>query len=301
MKQPAQQLAVPAWCDWLLSLAIILAIAVANNPARAQDGEEPDSEVEPLARPARRVIVHDRQLDQQIFQGESIESARARLNMILQGRVRWLDRQYRLTDAQKDKLILAGQGDIKRAFDAVDELRRKFELGKSERAGVIECFEEAQRIHSALEGGIFGPKSLLTKTIGTTITEDQKAYSDHLLTQYRSSQFGSAISAAVMQLDRLLNLTRDQYQRLKELLLSEVRPPWQWGESSYGYIMYQLSRVPEEKLRPIFRDTQWKFLHELLISWNDAGELLERDGFVLSQSPPARRETVAEPLVERRR
>jgi hypothetical protein len=250
---------------WLLRLAMVLTIAAACPFSKAQNEDEPDPEVG--ARVARHPLLHHEQFDQHIFwPAESVEAARARLNQTLNLRLKRLDRQYLLTAAQKEKLLLAGQGDIKRTLDRVDELRKRFQLVKYERSGLMACLQEAERIHRSLDGGIF-----LVDSLG---------------------RFRSAVGEAAARLARVLDLTREQHRQLKTLLLEELLPPRQSGESSYAYIMYQLSRLPEAKVRPIFRDSQWKFLHELLTSWNSAGPFLKEDGFVFDQAPGAQERTV---------
>jgi len=275
---------------------MILVIVAAGATARAQEDDEPDAEAEAGDRAARRALLSEQQFDLQIFgRVELVESARERLSLVLIGQLGRLDRQYRLTDSQKKKLFLAGQGDIKRALDQVDALRRKFQLVKYERSGVIECLQEARRMRSYLQRDIFGVDSLLTKTIATTITEEQKAGEDDLLREYQSGHYHQAVAEAAARLVPVLNLTPEQHQRFKKLLMDEIRPPRRAGQSSYAYIMYQLSRLPEAKVRPIFGDSQWKFLHQLLMSWSSAGPFLENDGFVFDDSPAIQRRKLAAP------
>jgi len=283
---------------WLMRLAVVLAIAALSPGVGAQDEDEPDEETGAGDQLVRRPLVTDRQFDLQIF--GNADSARERMNLELNRQLNRLDRQYRLTDSQKKKLFLAGQGDIKRAFDRVDELRRKFQLAKYERTGAMECLQEARRMRSYLLGGMFGADSLLTKTAATTISEEQKAYEDDLLRESFLVDYRGAVAEAASRLVRVLNLTPEQHRQFKKLLMDEIRPPRRSGESTYAYIMYQLSRLPETKVRPIFDDSQWKFLHELLMSWNDGGKFLQNDGFILDQAPPARPRRVAVPLVQRK-
>lgn len=303
-KRSPQQTATAVLHAWLMPVATVLAIVSASGWARAQEDEE-DVEVDPAAQPGiqfvRRALVTDQQFDQQIFgRFESIEAYRARLNQIQSARLRQLDRQYHLTDAQEEKLFLAGRGDIKRALDRVEELRRKFEEAKYERTAVIECLQEARRLRTDLAAVTAGVNSLLSKTIATTITEDQKARADDRVREYVSSSMESAAIEAAARLVPVLDLSPAQHRRLERLLTSEIRPPRRLGGSTYAYVMYQLSRLPEADVRPIFRDSQWKFLHELLMSWNKAEKFLENDGFVLDESPAERRRWRPAPLVERR-
>ncbi len=152
------------------------------------------------------------------------------MNQVLNGQLRAFDRQYRLTDAQKQKLLLAGQGDIKRALDRVQDLRARFQRVKYERNAVIECIQEAGRLRRELETLTPGVNSLLVKTIATTVTEDQKAREAELLHEYQSGRFEAALTEAAAKMVPVLNLSPEQQRRLEKLLLSEIRPPRRFGE-----------------------------------------------------------------------
>jgi hypothetical protein len=287
-------------CKWFIRLIMMLAIVAAGMRARAQDDDDDvDIVAQPEARLEQRALLTNEQFDLQIFgRTGSIEAARERMNQLLSTHLGRLDRQFGLSADQKQKLALAGQGDIKHALDRADELRRKFQLMKYDRNDAVACLMEARRVRRELEVSAFGVDSLFYKTLATTITRKQK--SDESEREYRSSGYREAVVEAAARLRSVLSLTPEQHRRLKKLLLDEIRPPRLWGESRYAYFMYQMSRLPEDKVRPIFSDAQWKFLHDLLMSWNDAGKFLESDGFVLDDSPATRWRRVARPIVQGR-
>lgn len=285
---------------WLARLAIVLAVATPCATARAQDDadDEADAPADGRVPVVRIAFLTDDQFDQQIFgRLESVESARARISRVVSARINEIDREYRLTEAQKEKLSLAGQGDLKRLFDRVEDLRTKYRQAKYERVAAIKCLQEARRLRAEL-ATMPGPvDSLLSKTIATTITEEQKARHDDLLREYQSGQTERAIVEAAQRLARLLNLSGAQHRQLEQMLFDEIRPPARMGSSGYAFVMYRLSRLPENKVRPILSDSQWKFLHELLMPWNKAEKFLENDGFVLDEARPRWRPLVR---VERR-
>ncbi|MGE5191319.1 MAG: hypothetical protein ACM3U2_02385, partial [Deltaproteobacteria bacterium] len=87
---------------------------------------------------------------------------------------------YGLTAAQKQKLQLAGRGDIKRMFDRIEDSRRRLQ------AQVVQDIEGVQRLcvqmsqeSSALRAGIrkgpFGEGSLFAKTLKSALTAEQIA------------------------------------------------------------------------------------------------------------------------------
>jgi hypothetical protein len=280
-------------------LAIILAFAAMSESALAQDDEveDPDAQAELEARIARRPLLHDQQFDMQIFgRVESIDGARARMNEALTRQVQTWDGQYGLTSTQKQKLYLAGQGDIKRLLDRVEALRKEFLLAKFDRNAVTECLREARRLRRALETPSLGNHSLLAKILATTITEEQKARHNDLVRAYQSGPFDAGVAEAAARLGGVLNLRPEQHRKLLRLLQSEIRQPRQVGGSIYAYVMHQLSKLPEDKVRPIFGDSQWKFLHELLVPWSQAEEFLENDGFILDRTSAQGRRGVPPPI-----
>jgi hypothetical protein len=60
--------------------------------------------------------------------GKSAAASRNRLNRLLRENIEVIDRCCRLSDGQKQKLQLAGQGDIKRFFDRFEEIKRGLRL-----------------------------------------------------------------------------------------------------------------------------------------------------------------------------
>jgi hypothetical protein len=58
--------------------------------------------------------------------GKSPAASHNHLNRLLREKIEVIDRCCRLSDGQKQKLQLAGQGDIKRFFDRFEEIKRRF-------------------------------------------------------------------------------------------------------------------------------------------------------------------------------
>src|SRR5207245_228361 len=71
--------------------------------------------------------LREQQIDLTIFQqyGGSAAAARSRLNAQLLDQVQDIDRTCKLTDAQNQKLQLAGRGDIKRFFDRYEAFKQQ--------------------------------------------------------------------------------------------------------------------------------------------------------------------------------
>jgi hypothetical protein len=59
--------------------------------------------------------------------GRTVASVRGLLDALLRQKIDTIDRVCTLTEAQKQKLQLAGRGDIQRLFDRVEDVRAKFQ------------------------------------------------------------------------------------------------------------------------------------------------------------------------------
>ena len=53
----------------------------------------------------------------------------------------------------------------------------------------------------------------------------------------------------MVQIDKALGLAEGERERLIELLLAETPAPRKYGQADYWYFMYQMTRLPESKLR----------------------------------------------------
>ena len=51
---------------------------------------------------------------------------------------------------------------------------------------------------------------------------------------------------------------RRSERRLVELLSSETPPPGKFGQADFWYLMYQMTRLPEAKIKAILDEPQWR-------------------------------------------
>jgi hypothetical protein len=71
----------------------------------------------------------------------------------------------KLTDSQRAKLRLAGRGDIKRFFDAVEDKRREFERDRHSLRTGLEALRRLEPLSQVFNEGPFGDGSLFAKTL----------------------------------------------------------------------------------------------------------------------------------------
>jgi hypothetical protein len=243
---------------------LVLAIVGGSQVARAQADDEPVDDVN--ARPARAmapVIVQQAlnfdQMDQWVFgRFGGSGGARNKLDSSLLLRIDDLERTCGITEAQKKKLRLAGRGDIKRFFDRVEDLKRKFQLGQNEPNANI--WQEIQPLQIELNTGLFGDESIYAKTIRRTLSHDQAARFESRSHERRSHRFRATVDWFVVHLDKGLGLTDDQRRRFVELLVNEAPAPKKFGQGDYWFLLLQTAKLPETKVKPIFDSPQWRLL-----------------------------------------
>jgi hypothetical protein len=247
---------------WLLHFVAVLAIVIPGSIARAQDEDAPEENQNAQAAVKMRGVMvqptaNVEQVDQWIFgRFGGSGGARTKLDSSLKLRIEDLNRSCHISDLQKKKLLLAGRGDVKRFFDKIEEVKRKFQNGQNDPNANI--WQDIQPLQIELNTGLFGDDSIYKKTISKTLDGDQISQYECLQRERRMVRYKATIEWFVVHLDKGLGFTDDQRQRLVELLVNESRPPKKFGQGDYWYLMLQSSLVPEAKLKPIFDVPQWR-------------------------------------------
>ena len=188
-------------------------------------------------------------------------AARDQLEMRLSGRVREFEAECHLTAAQVKKLQLAGRGDIKRYMDRINRIASIMEGPQSSVDDLRMSRLEMNDLDTPTCPRLFGEDSLLCKTLANTLDEDQLAAREKALRERNAIRHQSAVNSALKVLRANLGMTDNQSTRLGELLLKESRPPRRFGNApDVALVLFQLSRIPEARMRPIFDDTQWRIV-----------------------------------------
>ena len=127
---------------------------------------------------------------------------------------------------------------------------------------------------------LFGDGSLFSKTVVNTLSHDQLSRVEEVTRHKNMRLYRDAVSQAARSLAGLANLSTKQTEELSNLILAETRPPRRFGQSDYALVMFQASRLPPSKLKPILLEAQWNLIKQHLASWNDAEQFLKSEGFV---------------------
>jgi hypothetical protein len=270
--------------------------AVASLPiVRAQGDDEPEASNDEANRPLILEDVGRLQEQQRLLASRELmrrritsldgtaTGLRTQLESRLAGRIVALQYTCHLTAAQRKKLELAGRGDIKRLMDRVEPIFGDF---ASASAGEIHRLAAETRDLPNAVNALFDAGSLFSKTMLSTLTEEQFAENARALREKNSAWYVNAVTDAVRRLARLVDLSEPQSEKLSRLILTETSPPQKVGPADYAFVMFRASKLSKAKLREILDERQWPALERQLASWADAGSILEKQGFVFDDGPP---------------
>ena len=267
----------------LLRAVAVLAALAAGPAALGQDFADADDEpeVEAAVMNVRMFVYTDENFDQWVFgNGKNASTVRASFDSLLTMQVEELDRACRLTDAQKKKLRLAGTGDVKRIFDVYAEKKRKFQLVKADQTRINEVLQDIQPLQAALAAGAFGEGSIFAKTIGRTLDPAQSERFAGVAKEKQLYRYRARVELAVGILDNYVGMTADQRHKLTDALVAETRAPRKFGRYDYQVVVYQASKLPEAKLRPIFDDDQWRKVRRQFDQVKGMESYLKTNGFL---------------------
>ena len=127
---------------------------------------------------------------------------------------------------------------------------------------------------------LFTDDSLLGKVLRSTLGNEQFARYERIKLEARTARHQATLRWVVSTLDTSLHLNADQHRRFAALLAAETRPPRKFGEYDYYGVMFQVSRLPDARVKPIFAPDQWAKLEAHLTAASRLPRTLEEGGFV---------------------
>jgi hypothetical protein len=266
---------------FVLTVFATLAVVGIGRVVRAQDDVVVE---EGQAAPVDMVVQIPRVdlVDQWLFGGQrgAVSHARNKLNSALMLRIDDIERSCGLTEAQKQKLQLAGTADIKRFFDRVDEIKRE---SKTYNDKILN-----QAIHplaNELQSGLFGDHSFFAKTMTRTLSAEQAAKLETFIHRQKLSRYRATVGWYVVHLNKSLGLSDDQRQRLVELLVNETRSPKKYNQGVQWFILNQALSIPESRIKPIFNEIQWRMFSRQLSQARGMEQWLKMNGVVADDEP----------------
>ena len=244
-----------------------LGVILGNKPdAQLSEDDQAVGEVPRFAVP--RVALAHQQLDQLIFgfndygPSVSLAACRERLGWELNERLDELQTEYKLDASQRRKLQLAGRGDIQHFFHQAAELHEQIgsvDLSKPlDREEFSEVQQAAMKLRQRRSAGLFDDDSLLSKILPKAVGP---TFADQFATNQkraRDEKYKTYLAPSVENLMQFLTLRDDQKEKFLTLIRTEIPQPARINQYVYTFMIYHLSRLPDEKLREVLDEVQIK-------------------------------------------
>jgi hypothetical protein len=245
----------------------------------------------------------DAQFEQWVFpQDRTAAGARRRLDSQLAVKINEIDGACKLTDQQAKKLRLAGRGDIKRFFDGYEKVKQKFRSLNNDVQRLQDVMPDINPLRASLQAGLFDNDSLLTKSLRNTLTAEQFERYDAVVRERRAYRHRATVERAVAMIEQQgAPLRAAQRRDLITLLMNETRPSRAPGQYDFYLVMIQLGRLPEEKMKPLLSETQWKVLTRLVDRYRQVEPALRQQGLLADEDDGDDRAEDARPAAPRER
>jgi hypothetical protein len=229
----------------------------------------------------------DEQFEQWVFQQDGgVIGARRRFNAQLTLQIDELDRACKLTDLQKKKLQLMAHGDVKRFFDSYERAKSKFNGMKNDVQRINEIMQDINPLQMAVQSGMFSGDSLFAKSVRHTLTKEQLAHFEAVEQQRRDFRHRAQVELVVGMIDESTPLRESQRQKLIDLFVKEVKPSRSSGVYEYYVIMYRIGLLPDEKIKAVLNDAQWKAFSRQLAQYKGIMPALRQQGMLVEEEEP---------------
>lgn len=246
-------------CRRLVAFLVGLILLASTSLALAQDEVQVDEEEVVID---AGFEIAESNFDQWIFGAQTSDHGLKRIELLLTLKVDSIDHVCGLTEDQMAKFQLAGQGDIKRFYDDVDAARAKFMKVRRNQNAFNNIWQEIQPLQARVNTGLFGQASFFQKVLKRSLNDEQFAKYEEAERQRWQFRHSARLALVVAMLERTMPLRAKQRERFISVLEEETEPVKVMGQYDYYVALYQLAKVPNQRLMPIFDKAQWKVLQQ---------------------------------------
>lgn len=239
-----------------LCAALLLFVAAGGPVPRATAADE---EEVVIVDNANQFVVSENQIEQWVFRNNNGNmSAKQKLASGLQIEIELIKTAVKLTEDQERKLELAGRGDVARFFASLEIQKKKFPAGSMTQEKFNEMWQQIQPLTARYQAGLHGRGSLFYKVLPIVLTSEQWEQYQQQDRERQRRHYRAKIEVVLTVLDQRLPMTQEQRQKLIDVVLAKSEPPKAYGQSDYYLIMWRISQIPDEHLKPIFDEQEWK-------------------------------------------
>jgi hypothetical protein len=299
---------------WAAVAVVLIGAVVRGEDDRAVDDLPPAARQIQEQQRANRVAL-GAQFDQNVFQqaggGFSVNTGRRRpsptggdgdqvpeaatltvARKLGNDRLAQIDSVCNLTDAQRRKLRLAMESDVRRLSEDIEAERRKYqgvEVNFSDQAGQRkwqQFQQDVQRCRERLQG-LFDADSLVMKVLPMTLDSEQYARFTAENTARRSGRWRGLVAVAMLKFDDLLGLDQRQYDEIEKMLL-EREPALRIDgpatpQDFHGQqllVSLVLSEIDPQRLQGIVSGPQWQALAQIANQGKAMQSYIESQGLL---------------------
>ncbi|TWU43139.1 hypothetical protein Q31b_21770 [Novipirellula aureliae] len=204
---------------------------------------------------------------QWVFQGQNgLDAGMKSLENSLESELIRLELQIPLSEAQKQKIRLAGQVDIKRFLDRLDLARDKFMALSTSDVNDNQVINEAYQIASPLgrewSVGLFGDQSFVQKVVSTALNAEQLTKVEAERQRLLKQNTETVIRVNIATLGRSLLFSEKQRDFLMQYCLENI-PPFDTTHNRASMLLeYHFAQIPEQQIKDYFDEVQAKALLE---------------------------------------
>lgn len=239
--------------------------------------------VQVLARQVRQIQINEQTIMSWIFNNrQSTDLVRQELEEIIQTRIDLIVAACELTPEQREKLEMAGAGDIHRFFNEYQALRRTIKLGNVSMDEYQEINRKVQPVRQKYSAGLHSRDSLFAKAIPYVLDAKQQSRYAEFERRRRVRQYESMVRGTIALIENEVPLTNDQREKFLKLILAEEAPQRVDVVSYYHVylVLYRISKISEDQLKPIFLENEWKVMKPLINRGQAYRQVLMREGLL---------------------
>lgn len=220
------------------------------------------------------------EVERWLFSGLSAEAEQKLLESFLRLKIESIDELCGLTEAQKRKLQIAGDADIRRLLDLAARISQPVDLlGQPQKAADDRAWA-LLLVKLSADYHLLDDRQLFARSLKHAMSHDQWNRYDEADREQRTNRYLARIERIVRKLATSLKLEERPRDKLVKLLATCTPAPRQFGRCDEDVILFQLAELKEATIRSLFTREQWRDLQERLNSVREAGEALRECGLL---------------------
>lgn len=229
----------------------------------------------------QQVFVANQNINAWLFQRHGNEAqAREFLKQQLNLAIDTIDRDVELTDEQREKLRLAGAGDVSLFFAEVEKIRDEFDGNAMNDPNQFNnVWQRIQPLQQRMRSSLYGPNSIFARVSDGMLEEAQRSRLSEVEQKRLRFHFETHLKNTISQAHRTRPFRTTQRQRIMKLLQDVEMPNRGTRQMTQQYALYSLSKVRSE-LSEIVSKEQMKALNPLLRRGERMERTLRNEGYI---------------------